>query len=128
MLTETELDTLLAGTLAPPPRAEDRQFVITALLQIAEYERFRAQRRRVWRDGLTQLAALSALVIGLIRFSQLPVFGGIGLPATTLIGIAPPLVLVLALWLATSGALGRIGHGAGGPARWGPEIGGSSRR
>lgn len=128
MMDDAKLNALLAEALAPPPREEDCQFVSTALLQVAEHERFRAQRRRVWRDGLTQFTGLAALVIGLIRFSQLPVFGGIGLPATALTGIAPPLVLVLALWLVTSGALGRIGHGAAGTSGWGPEIGGVNRR
>lgn len=109
-MSDIDLDTLLADALAPPQRHDDHRFVNTALLQIAEHERFRAQRRRVWHDSLAQFACLAALVAGLIRFSQLPVFGSIGLPADTVLGIAPPLVLVLVLWLAASGALARPGR------------------
>ncbi len=113
MICESDLDTLLATALAPPRRDDDHGFVKALQLQVAERERFRQQRRRMWREGAAQASGLVALVIGLIRFSRLPVFAGIGLPSGTPLGIAPPLVLVLGLWLATSGVL----TPPGGPAR-----------
>lgn len=103
MIDPDPLDDALAGLLAPEAMPPGPEFVARIAQLVAAQAALKAQRRRMVRDWLWQMAALAALVAGLAVYSRLP--GLEALPRTGLLTVASPLALVVALWLFASGAV-----------------------
>ncbi len=103
MNADQDFDLLLATLLAPPDDLEDPAFVAGTMQLVAAQQALRRQRQRLAHDWLSQMAALTGLLVGLALFSRLPVFAVTD--RTSLLAIASPLVLVLALWLFASGGV-----------------------
>lgn len=109
MSSEDQLDALLADLLSPKGSEPDPRFVQQTLQLIAAQQALKAQRSRLLRDWLWQMAALAALLAGLVLFSRLP--GLSALPRSGLLTVASPLALVVALWLFASETLKPTGTG-----------------
>lgn len=96
--TTPDLDCLLADALAPPERPADRAFLSRVELAITEHARFSRQWRALLWRGAGEVAAVLALLAGLVLLSRTPVLapfvGHDWLP------VASPLLLVLLLWAA----------------------------
>lgn len=101
MSDKGQLDALLADLLSPEQMKPDPHFAEQVLQLIAAREALIAQRRRLVRDWLWQMAALAALLAGLSLFSRLPALAALSQSGP--LAIASPLTAVLALWLFASG-------------------------
>lgn len=108
MSAEDPLDTLLAELLSPEGIEPDPHFASQTLQLIAAQAALKAQRSKLVRDWLWQMAALGALIAGLMLFSRLPALAA--LPRSGLLAVASPLTLVVALWLFASGELIPVGN------------------
>jgi hypothetical protein len=98
---DDDIDAWLAAELAPPARVADLAFVTATLRLVDGQAAFRATRRRLVADAAAQVAALAALVAGLIVLSRVPALAQFQHVSAGL--LAPPLILVVLLWAFASG-------------------------
>jgi hypothetical protein len=95
-----DFDAFLADQLAPPERRPDRRFIAAVQARIAMEERFRQQRRALWANLASQLAALGAVATGIWWLSRAaPVANWTGqFPATTLAMLVAGFALAVGLF------------------------------
>lgn len=70
MTDDPELDRLLGEALAPPEGPADRGFVLRVERAVAEAERYRRWRARLWRQLATEAFALLAVGASLASVAQ----------------------------------------------------------
>ena len=93
---ETEIDTMLAALLAPPPRPGDRGFAMRVDRAIDAHTAYARARARFWRSFAFEAAAVGALLAALWLLSSAPLLAPLAGAAHW--GLAPPLLLILLLW------------------------------
>lgn len=91
-----QTDGLLSALLAPPERAGDRAFLLRVERVIDAETVLRRARRGFWRSFAVDAAAIGALLAALWLLSSTALLAPLAGPARW--GLAPPLLLVLALW------------------------------
>jgi len=94
-----DIDDALAALLAPPARAGDRAFLAAVERTIDAEAAYARARRRFWRSFAFEALAIAALLTALWLLSATPLLAPLAGP--TRWGLAPPLLLVLLLWLGT---------------------------
>ncbi|WP_188235963.1 hypothetical protein [Sphingopyxis sp. LK2115] len=97
--SEADADTLLAAILAPPDRPGDRGFVQRIDRSIDAQAAYKRARGRFWRSFVFEVAAAGALLAALWLLSSAPLLAPLAGPGEW--KLAPPLLLVLLLWLGT---------------------------
>ena len=96
--TEQGTDALLSTLLAPPEEAGDRAFLARVERAIdVEAALVRAE-RRFWRGFAVEALAIGALLAALWLLSSSALLAPLAGPAQW--GLAPPLLLIVALWFA----------------------------
>ena len=90
-------DALLSAMLAPPMRSGDRAFAIQVDRAIDARAAYARARSRYWTSFAFEALAVMALLAGLWLLSGTALFAPLAGPAQW--GLAPPLLLVLLLWL-----------------------------
>ena len=98
---DPELDSLLRSALAPPEGPADRGFVIRVDRAVAEAERYRRWRARLWRQLASEAAALGAVGASLAFVAQVPSVGTILRSAPGLVW--PALLVLLLFWMLLRG-------------------------
>lgn len=91
-----DMDAALATLLAPAERDSDRGFAMQVERAIDVEAALAGARRRFWRSFAFEALAIASLFAALWLLSSLPLFASLAGPAQW--GLAPPLLLVLALW------------------------------
>ena len=71
-MDDSELDLLLREALAPPKGPADRAFVLRVERVVAEAERYRRWRARLWRQLAAESLALGAVGASLALIAQVP--------------------------------------------------------
>ena len=104
--SDEAIDAMLGAALAPPARPGDRAFLVRVVRRIdAEAALARAE-RRFWRGFAVEALAIGALLAALWLLSSSDLLAPLAGPAHW--GLAPPLLLVLALWFAGTQRLRRL--------------------
>jgi hypothetical protein len=93
------LDAILTSLLAPPVRSSDRGFAAAVERAIDAEAAFAQARRRFWRSFGFEAFAVAALLAALWLLSATPLLAPFAGPSQW--GLAPPLLLILLLWLGT---------------------------
>ena len=96
-LDDKAMDAMLASLLAPPARSGDRSFVVSVDRAIDAQAAYARARSRFWTSFAFEALAVAALLAGLWLLSGTALFAPLAGPAHW--GFAPPLLLVLLLWL-----------------------------
>lgn len=94
-----ETDAMLAALLAPPERPGDRGFAAGVERAIDAQAAYARARRRFWRSFAFEALAVGALLTALWLLSAAPMLAPLAGAAHW--GLAPPLLLILLLWLGT---------------------------
>lgn len=94
---EAATDAMLASLLAPPPHAPDRAFLRQIDHAIDARAAYARARGRFWTSFAFEALTIAALLAALWLFSTMPMFAPLAGSAHW--GLAPPLLLVLFLWL-----------------------------
>lgn len=95
---DAQLDAMLADLLAPPPpRGGDRQFVRAVERRIDAEAAYARARGRFWRSFAFEALAVAALLVALWLLSSTPLLAP--LAGAGHWGMAPPVLLILFLWL-----------------------------
>lgn len=94
---DSATDAMLAAMLAPPARAGDRGFAVQVGRAIDTQAAYARARSRFWTSFAFEALAVMALLAGLWLLSGTPLLAPLAGPAQW--GFAPPLLLVLLLWL-----------------------------
>ncbi|WP_447765097.1 hypothetical protein [Sphingopyxis panaciterrae] len=94
---DVELDTALAAMLAPPARVGDRGFALQVDRAIDVEAAYTRARARFWISFAYEAAAVAALLAALWLLSQTSLLAPLAGPGHW--GLAPPLLLILLLWL-----------------------------
>ena len=104
--SDEAFDAMLGAALAPPERPGDRTFLVRVERRIdAEAALARAE-RRFWKSFGFEALAIGALLAALWLLSSSDLLAPLAGPAHW--GLAPPLLLVLALWFAGTQRLRRL--------------------
>lgn len=96
----TDLDHLLAQSLAPPTRAPDAQFAERVTLSLRERERFARDQKQVWIRTAIDAGSAGSILAGLYVLSKTAAFAPF--VNTQITSISSPLLLVLLLWAGAS--------------------------
>lgn len=94
---DVELDAALAAMLLPPPRAGDRGFALKVDRAIDVEAAYARARARFWASFAYEAAAVVALLAALWLLSRTSLLAPLAGPGHW--GLAPPLLLILLLWL-----------------------------
>ena len=94
---DAAFEALLADTLAPPAATPDRAFVARVDRALAEAERYREARRRLWRGLSRDGAAVASLAASFAILIRIPQIGAMTTQAPTLAAVA--LGWLLLLWI-----------------------------
>ncbi|MDO9370670.1 MAG: hypothetical protein Q7T68_19055 [Sphingopyxis sp.] len=97
MTVPNETDAMLAAMLAPPARPGDRGFLLQVDRAIDAQAAYACARARFWRSFAFEALAVGALLAALWLLSSSPLFAPLAGPGQW--GLAPPLLLILLLWL-----------------------------
>ena len=103
---EIEIDAMLGALLAPPERSGDRVFTARVDRAIDVQAALVRAERRFWRSFAFEALAIGALLAALWLLSSSDLLAPLAGPAHW--GLAPPLLLVLALWFAGTQRLRRL--------------------
>lgn len=104
--SDDNLDAVLGTLLAPPDRPGDRAFLARVEHRIdAEAALARAE-HRFWKSFAFEALAIGALLAALWLLSSSELLAPLAGPAHW--GLAPPLLLILALWFAGTQRLRRL--------------------
>lgn len=93
---EDSTDALLVSLLAPPAIGSDRAFLDRVERAIDAETALQRAERRFWRSFMTEALTIVALLVGLWLLSRTSLLAPLAGPAQW--GLAPPLLLILALW------------------------------
>jgi fatty acid desaturase len=93
---ESEIETMLAAMLAPPERPGDRVFTARVDRAIDVQAALLRAERRFWRSFAFEALAIGALLAALWLLSSSSLLAPLAGSAQW--GLAPPLLLILALW------------------------------
>lgn len=94
-----DIDTLLGALLAAPARDGDRRFALSVGRAIDAQAAYARARRRFWQSFALEAITVAALLVALWILSTTPLFAPLAGKAHW--GLAPPLLLILLLWLGT---------------------------
>lgn len=97
--TDAQMDALLAGLLAPGERASDRSFALRVERAVDARVAYARARRRFWQSFAVEALTVAALLAALWILSATPLLAPMAGKAHW--GLAPPLLLILLLWLGT---------------------------
>ncbi|MBN8843215.1 MAG: hypothetical protein J0H88_08200 [Sphingomonadales bacterium] len=101
-----QTDALLAALLAPPERAGDRSFMLRVDRAIEAETALARAERRFWKSFAFEAAAIGALLAALWLLSSSNLLAPLAGRAQW--GLAPPLLLVVALWFAGTQRLRQV--------------------
>lgn len=93
---DAEIDALLGALLAPPERAGDRDFLARVECAIDVEAALARAESRFWQSFALEALAIGALLAALWLLSSSELFAPLAGPAHW--GLAPPLLLIVALW------------------------------
>ncbi len=100
------LDTMLSALLAPTERAGDRAFLIRVEHRVDAEAALAHAERRFWKSFAFEALAIGALLAALWLLSSADLLAPLAGAAHW--GLAPPLLLILALWFAGTQRLRRL--------------------
>lgn len=96
-IDDDQLDAMLAGLLAPPAQGGDRGFVLAVERTIDAQATYARARSRFWRSFAFEALTVAALLAALWLLSSTPLLAPLTGPGHW--GFAPPVLLILLLWL-----------------------------